>query len=206
MPYFGYELSPAKPPQHLRLVLANVGRLPVFKEEAKSRHFLDQLRHYHTDVLLGTEHGWNVKGVPPGYSWTERTRGELPRQASHFAWNTHDQCNNQASLAGGTFMVALHQAQPRICDRGKDTTGLGRWTWMRVQGRHGHHTRIISAYRPCKNRETLGTTYRQQETYWTNNNEPRCPIKVFDEQLEALLDLWLTPETISFWAWLKMKT
>ena len=63
---------------------------------------------------------------------------------------------------------------------------------MRVQGRHGHHTRIISAYRPCKNRETLGTTYRQQETYWTNNNEPRCPIKVFDEQLEALLDLWLT--------------
>ena len=87
-------------------------------------------------------------------------------------------------------MIALHEAQPRVVEKGVDDSGLGRWTWMRTQGKHGHFTRVLSAYRPCKSTATLGTVYRQQLTYWSSKGEFACPLDLFDKHLEALLGEW----------------
>ncbi len=65
-------------------------------------------------------------------------------------------------------------------------------TWMRIQGRHGHFTRVISAYRPNKNTADTGSAYNQQQRYWRNNKSNfTCPLKLFDKQLKELLQEWL---------------
>ena len=83
--------------------------------------------------------------------------------------------------------MALHEAQPRIIQRDVDDSGLGRWTWMRIQGRQGHTTTVISAYRPNNSKTTPGTPYLRQQSHWVNKGRHGCPIKFFDEDLKKLI-------------------
>ena len=55
-PQFADNLTSDKPENHLRVMFNNVRGLPVHKGDLKDRHFIDQMRHFKTDVLLGAEH------------------------------------------------------------------------------------------------------------------------------------------------------
>ena len=151
---FADTLTSTKPDNHMRLAFGNVGGLPVSKNEPKSRHFIDQLRHFKIDAFLGSETDWYLPNIKAEDSWIERTREFLRRQTYLFAFNKHDKHNTKRSQTGGTFTVALNEAQPRIIQKEVDDSGLGRWTWMRIQGRQGHTVSIISAYRPNNNKTT----------------------------------------------------
>lgn len=76
----------------------------------------------------------------------------------------------------------------RVVQKMLDESGLGRWTWMRIQGRHGYHVSVILAYRPCKNTATTGTAYMQQQSYWENKKVFECPLTLFDRDLKALIE------------------
>ena len=184
---FGHDLTPDKPANHMRIELGNVGCLPVNSGEPKSRHFLDQLMHFKTDLYLGTETDWNLPFIKAEHSWQERTRRVLPRQSYLFAHNKHDRHNTSRYQAGGTFMLALGNAQPRVIQKEADKSGLGRWTWMRIQGRQGQATSVISAYRPCRNKSSRGSVHEQHQSHWDNKGRYECPIKIFDQDLKQLI-------------------
>ena len=63
------------------------------------------------------------------------------------AHNLHE--DDYISQEGGTGMVVFDQFASLIHSTGIDRTGLGRWCWMLVKGKHNHSTRIITAYQPC---------------------------------------------------------
>ena len=42
---------------------------------------------------------------------------------------------------------------------GFDPTGLGRWSWVRIEGKANDLTPFISGYRPCKNRNDLNSVW-----------------------------------------------
>ena len=188
--HMGHELTPNKPDNHLRVEFNNIGNLPIYQSAHSSRFMIDQLAHYKTDVYMLAELGWNIPRMPAGNSWFERSKTTLHRQSNILACNKQDTHNTKAHMPGGTGIIALEEAQPRVVDKGVDDSGLGRWTWMRFQGRDGHFTRMISAYRPCRNSASLGTVYRQQMTYWSRKGEWDCPLDLFDKHLEELLALW----------------
>jgi hypothetical protein len=62
---------------------------------------------------------------------------------------------------------------------------------MLLQGRHGHHTRMVSVYRQCKNTATPGTVYNQQLRHWRDNQKSECPLELFNEHLEVEIKAWL---------------
>ena len=48
--------------------------------------------------------------------------------------------------------------------------GLGRWSWLRIEGNNEINTIVIVAYFSWKPREiSLLSTYAQQQKYWTNS-------------------------------------
>jgi hypothetical protein len=49
---------------------------------------------------------------------------------------------------GGTLTVAVQPWCGRIADRGDDTTGLGRWSWIKLRGTQNKFVFVITAYRP----------------------------------------------------------
>ena len=87
--------------------------------------------------------------------------------------------------------MAMQETKTRVLNKGEDPHRLGRWAWMLIQGRHGHHTRMVSAYRPNKSLTTAGTVYRQQLRHWRDKNIFECPIKLFEEHLEEEIKGWM---------------
>ncbi len=68
---------------------------------------------------------------------------------------------------------------------GRDSKGLGQWSWVLYSGTNGHSTQVIMAYNPCKNKNVnLGTTYQQQRRYFiTKKKYLICPLVLFHKHL-----------------------
>jgi hypothetical protein len=73
---------------------------------------------------------------------------------------------------GETGAICFGESVGYIKKTGRDKEGLGRWCWILLGGNNGHQTRIITAYKPCKNKiVNLGTTYQQQRWYFVTRNK-----------------------------------
>ena len=68
---------------------------------------------------------------------------------SNLTCNTTELPNSILYQPGGTVVVLSQKMTPRVIGIGKDISGLGRWTWTRLQGGN-RATTEISAYRLCK--------------------------------------------------------
>ena len=74
---------------------------------------------------------------------------------------------------GGVGLVVGGQWSGRICEKGSDPDGLGRWTYATLQGKANAKVTIVTAYQVCDdNISTTGpnTAYRQQ---WVASTEER---------------------------------
>ncbi len=86
--------------------------------------------------------------LDPSDQWDERVTG-LTDSTAVFAHNTTEPDLSEKLQYGGVGMVATAEVKHKIIDRGKDPSGMGRWVWMRMEGKEGHHVRFVTAYRPC---------------------------------------------------------
>jgi len=88
-------------------------------------------------------------------------------------------------------LLMTNEALPRTIASGTDPEELGRWSWVRIQGRDGVHTRVLSAYRPVKNTSYIGSTYQQQLRYFRSQNNHTDPLELFDKHLLEEITPWL---------------
>jgi hypothetical protein len=51
-------------------------------------------------------------------------------------------------------------------EHGVDSTGLGRYCWVVLQGRMYTRVRIVSAYRPVENNQDVGSVWNQHVRYF----------------------------------------
>lgn len=86
-------------------------------------------------------------------------------------------------------MIATDKVTHRVIASFKDPTGLGRWCWMRFQGRNGIRVRIISVYRPC-NAPGATTTYQQQNRYLRKHDSDFEPGEALYEDLYLACSEW----------------
>ena len=87
-------------------------------------------------------------------------------------------------------MIASDEVTHRVIETGKDPTGLGRWCWMRLQGRNGIRVRIITVSRPC---DTPGATtvFQQQNRYLRRHNSKFEPQEALYDDLFKACSNWL---------------
>ena len=99
------------------------------------------------------------------------------------------------SQVGGTCGMIFGELAKHVKDVGKDLTGLGRWSWVLLEGANSHRTRIVTAYQPSLHKldtlDHMQTVYRQHANYFrTNHGDRTCPRKLFRDQLIAQLATW----------------
>ena len=105
------------------------------------------------------------------------------------AHNEHE--DDMRAQEGGTGMVVFDQLAGLIHQSGVDLTGLGRWCWFTLKGKHKHVTRIITAYQPCRsNKSRLSTVYSQHRRYYRVRGDMRCPRAIFRADLGKALKRW----------------
>lgn len=81
---------------------------------------------------------------------------------------------------GGTATVAFNIFAYMRHSSGTDESGLGRWSWILLEGHKGVRVRVITAYNPCKTRPCqLSTVYAQHRRYFLSKNNNTCPRIMF---------------------------
>jgi hypothetical protein len=90
----------------------------------------------------------------------------------HCATNHHTTSQDK-QVYGGTAYLSSPSASHKIEARGADPTGLGRWTWALLSGKHGIKTRIISSIDLSETTVIeLEVFFSQHEKYFTDQGEP----------------------------------
>lgn len=145
---FGDKMAQKKA-QTIRVGMQNINLLPQSARNYKSRQLVNHIREGQYDVFLMNEVGLYWSKLDPSDQWSERTIG-LSDSTSIFANNTREPQLSEHVQHGGVGIVATGEVKHRITEKGSDPSGLGRWVWMRMSGKEGHHVRFVTAYRPCQ--------------------------------------------------------
>ncbi len=186
---FGDKLA-SKPPQTFRIGGQNVQLLPENARHYKSRQLVNHIREGEYDIFMMEEIGLFWGKIDPSDQWDERVMG-LADSTAIFAHNTTEPELSDKLQYGGVGMVATAEAKHRIVERGKDPSGMGRWVWMRMEGKEGHHVRFVTAYRPCQS-GGAGSVFQQQARAMAVNKDYRNPRTAIMQDLVATMNEWKT--------------
>jgi hypothetical protein len=86
-------------------------------------------------------------------------------ETSSIQTSLHPEKHRSQSQRGGTLQILTDYWVSRLKDKGMDPYGLGRWSYMILNGRGNKSIAIITAYRPCSDTPSSAgnkTVYMQQ--------------------------------------------
>ena len=178
---------------HIRFYFENVDgfsvniKKPVYNNNNKLQYYNSLLSRLEVDVFGGVEARTNWS-IVPGSHQLPRLLQQREGARTITAHNKHERFT--IAQQGGTFLSANEFSQGMIESSGSDTTGLGRWCWMKFRGTTVS-TRVVMAYSACVTRKQAhNATIAQQRRYWRLQKNNTCPRKLFRMQLIDELKSW----------------
>ena len=105
-------------------------RCPIHNNNDKIKYYNTMTTRLETDIICGVEARTNWSMLPRNYQLSNliQLREGARAITEH---NEHETFN--IPQQGGTFLAIKEQSQGMIDSMGKDTTGLGRWFWIRLK-------------------------------------------------------------------------
>ena len=173
----------------IRICALNVGRLPLSKENEKNRDLFQWMRELKADIILLSELGINWRNMNNTNNWYARTKEEFQRISAVTAHNTHERSKNQMQW-GGTAIVATNNTASRVIQKGTDTSGLGRWAWIRLQGREERKIRCVSIYSPSKYSRGPLSVWQQHHTIQSTSGDELEPTEALIRDLRTAIGKW----------------
>ena len=142
-----------------RFITYNINTLPDVGTMAQ-----DRMKHeLKNNTVIGiSEINKNWNKISSADSYYNRTQHWWIQPKTQVAWLRDDQWHSEFQR-GGVAVTAQGQLSPFVQDKGTDAAGLGRWTWITIEGRSNTKTAIIQIYRPCRNNK--GKRQRQSKRH-----------------------------------------
>jgi hypothetical protein len=138
-----------KPHQTMRIMLHNIDRLPIDSRLTKSKQIVTYVANKQIDAALLTQIGLNWKKIHNNDRWFERVQEAFRYSHSCLAHNTTEAQITDTVQFGGVCTMAVddiaHCTQSHRTAQGKDQSKLGRWSRLQLEGKQGHHLRLVSA-------------------------------------------------------------
>ena len=186
--YFGDKIIKQKHKDTLRLSFLNVNGLPSFNDHVKNERLFNALKENSIDIIGMAEVNTNWGKIDVEQQWRARTRPWWEASKTITSYNIRD-CSNSVFQPGGTLTQCINRCTHKVIASGTDSTGLGRWSWVRFRGSHEISLTVITAYRPCKPSRSTGvnTTYVQQVRYFDELDEDREPREAILEDLSSFI-------------------
>lgn len=129
---------------HVRFIVGNVNTLTT--EKCNLQGVTDAFCNFQVDAIGITE---------PNADFTNYLTREKIKETLDETWRCHhmqattNSCEKQrdtACLPGGTLTMANGSHGRRVMQQGQDTTGLGRWSWLRMASSTVKRTTVIAAH------------------------------------------------------------
>ena len=172
-----------------RICALNVGRLPIEKDKDKSRDTFQWMREMKADIILLSEIGLNWRNIKLEDNWYARTKDEFQRIASITGHNTHEKTKKKVQW-GGTAIIAVNETASRVIQKGTDESGLGRWSWILLQGKDDQRIRCISIYSPPKYSKGPFSVWQQHCTKLFVDGKNIDPVEDLTHSFEREIKKW----------------
>ena len=173
----------------IRIAALNVGRIPIKLDNEKTKDLFAWIREIKADIILLSEIGINWRNIHMDSNWHSRTKNEFQRISSSLSFNIHEK-SKKPTLWGGTAIIAIGNVASRVIQKGSDKSGMGRWSWLLLQGRENLVVRIISVYSPSKYSKGPFSVWQQQRTRLIELGVDKDPIDIWIEDLRTSLREW----------------
>ena len=182
-PIFGEAMLP-KEDGICRIVSQNVGCLGVQAfGNNKLRTAKEWLIHHQIDICGWQEIGFANHVLKRHERMAERMR-DLRWKGIRISTATNKNESIDRFQWGGTSVMSFDLFAHMTKSTGVDQSGLGRWSWLLLEGHRGARIRVISAYNPFKTKPTQTTTvYAQHKRYFLEKNLDVCPRIQFRKDL-----------------------
>ena len=118
-----------------------------------------------------TEPNVHWRKVKRADTYYERTQGWFEARRLSVAYNTTAGKLTKQSQYGGTITMAAKDISHRAIKSGYNNSGLGRWSWIKFNGKRNCTSRVITVYCPVKSEKGMDTVYSQQLRFLN-----KCPI------------------------------
>ncbi|MGL5935878.1 MAG: endonuclease/exonuclease/phosphatase family protein, partial [Cetobacterium sp.] len=143
------------------------------------------------NILCMQEVGCNWTNIHRNQTLQQRLNNTFgPQETKASCMHNRHDLSGSKNQWGGTGVMCKGKIKHYAIGAGGDPSGLGRWTWARIQGKRGLILRYVSVYCPCENRSGTISVWAQQKTYLQNKNDDRDPRKAFLEDLAKELEEW----------------
>ena len=162
----------------IRVVYQNIHRSIGTKDNPTTNTLLENLHKMEADIFLASETNCNWK--------TAEFRNNLQRSIRNF-WPAHRVAFSSSDvglelefhefLPGGTCTMAFDHLGMRVVKAGEDDSGLGRWSYLTLEGQDGRRLTFITGYRICKGAMRGTTTSCVQQRRVLNNQEMKQGVK-----------------------------
>ena len=139
-----------------------------------TRVTLDNLKRMETDIFMASETNCNWKQAALRNRLQRLVQQNWPMH--RIAFSSSDvglDLALQDFLPGGTCTMAFDQMGMRVIKAGEDESGLGRWSYLTLEGQDGRRLTFITGYRICKGAMKGTTTSCVQQRRVLNNQEMR---------------------------------
>ena len=152
-------------------------------------HLHQCIKDFEVDIMCMAETGVHWRTLPIEDRLWERVKEWGSDRKISFGYNVDDRLARRSQY-GGTAILAMNDIVPRINQTGHDDSGLGRWSWFKIQGKHRSTIRIVSAYCPCQPSSTSETGLHTVFAQHLRSNA-KDPIASFWDDLHACLKQWV---------------
>ena len=162
--YWGDSLPMNTKGNAIRVVYQNVHRSLSASDNPHTNVLLDNLNKMDADVFMAAESNINWKAATFRNDFKQKVSRIWP--ANRLAFSSSDvglEFEMHEFLPGGTCTMAVDTLSMRVVKAGEDPSGLGRWSYLTMEGQEGRRVTFITAYRICSGvMRGTSTACRQQ--------------------------------------------
>ena len=190
---YGTEMQLPKPENTTRLISLNINGFRSANEFQDVLEIAEQLKLSSADLInfQETNINWRSQCLSHCYEKFRRVyhHARLSTSSSTINYRTEYQ-------PGGTCSIATDNYVGRVVETGSDNE-MGRWSFIRMLGKHGRQIVLVSAYQVCNQRANqVGdrTAFAQQLSLLRRNGKDCSPRKSFFDDLDTKIEEWREKE------------
>jgi hypothetical protein len=156
----------------IRVVYQNVHRSLSASDNPHTSNLLDNLNNMEVDVFMASETNVNWKSAKNRNDFQQKASKIWP--ANKIAFSSSDiglKFERHEFLPGGTCTMAVDTLSMRVIKVGEDDSGLGRWSYVTMEGQGSRKATFITAYRICQGAMKGTSTSCRQQSRVLNEQE-----------------------------------
>ena len=130
---------PQSPKGAIWVMFLNTVGLPLDSKEVKNKRLLEYIQTNRVDIMGLMECNVNWKALDIQDCLPMRTKGwfeSLHMNTAYFQ-EFYQSGSGAKSQVGGVSLWVVNKTAHHVAKNGWDSSGMGRWAWMKLQGRGG---------------------------------------------------------------------